>query len=526
MLALAIGASTSIFSVVHAVLLRELPFKDPDRLVLLWGTDNTSLGGRSQVSAIDAYDWEQRSHSFDGVALYQGRSVMLTGSGSTLRLSGLRVSNDYFDVMLAKPHLGRFFAPTEYHEGSDAVGVLAYDFWREHFQGDPSVVGKTISLNYRTYAVVGIAGADLHALPAALTERLVPTQIYVPLAGPLDEPTELSRTGRHLRAIARLKAGVTTEQAQSNLNVVQAGLIRDHPAEDSGTGVRVVPVRDDLVRNVRTALLILQFAALVVLLIACANVANLLLARSTARQREIAIRGAMGASRSRLVRQMLVESMALATIAGAAGLLIAGWSTSALAMFGTRVLPELNGIEISGPVVVFAILLSLLTGIVFGTAPATHASGTVLYEALKSGTRTAGPSASHRRTRALLIASEVGLSVVLLVCAGLLLRSLVRLQHVDTGLDADNVLVAEVSLPSVKYPHIPQQQRFFRELLRRSHELPGVQSAAIVSTLPDSGDFDSVTMEIKGRTFQAGEAPGPDRYIVSPEYFAHSVFRC
>jgi putative ABC transport system permease protein len=523
MLTLAIAASTSIFSVVHAVLLRQLPFKDPGRLVLLWGTDNSSLSGRSQVSAIDASDWEHRSHSFDGIALYQGRTLMLTGSGDAQRLSGLRVSNDYFEVMLAKPRLGRFFAANEYHQGSDAVAVLAYDFWRQHFNGDPSIVGQTISLNYRTYTVVGIAPPDLHALPAALTQRFIATQIYVPLAGPLDEATELSRTGRHLRAIARLKAGASVASAQSDLDVVQAGMIHEHPKEDAGSGVRVVTLREDMVSNVRTALLILQFAVLVVVLIACANVANLLLARSTARQREIAVRAAMGASRARIMRQMIVESVTLAAVGGAAGLLVAGWATSAIAAFGTRVLPQLNGIEISTPVVAFAIVLSLVTGIVFGAAPAAHASTASLCDALKSGARTAGPSASHRRTRALLIASEVGLSLVLLVCAGLLLRSFMRLQHVDTGLDTGGVVVTDISLPSVKYPEVPQQQRFFQELLRRGRALPGVQAVAIVSTLPDSGDFDSVTMEIKGRTFRPGEEPGPDRYIVSPEYF--HVFR-
>lgn len=519
MLALAIGASTSIFSVVQAVLLRQVPFKHPDRLVLLWGTEPSSLSDRSQVSATDAADWARRSHSFEALALYQGRGVTLTGKGDTARFSGLSVSSGYFDVMEARPYLGRFFSPTEFHQGSDAVVVLAYDVWRQTFQADPGIIGRTIQLNYRSYTVVGVAPADLHSLPVALTQRLNPTGLYLPLAGPYDAPTDANRTARHLRTIARLKPAVTLAQAQAELNVIQAAIVQEHPKEDTGNGVRVVTLRDDVVRNVRAALIILQFAVLAVVLIACANVANLLLARSTSRQREIAVRSAIGASRARLLRQMLVESLMLAALGGVLGLLLAAWGVGALAALGARVLPELNGVEISASVVAFTVVLSLVTGVVFGIAPALQASGARLIDALKSGARTTGPSRSHRRTRAVLIATEVGLSVLLLICAGLLLRSFMRLQEVNPGFDGANVLVADVTLPEVKYPDVPPQQRFFQDLLRHSGELPGVQAAAIVSTLPDSGDFDEVTMGIKGRTFRPGESPNPDRYVVSPSYF-------
>ena len=519
MLALAIGASTSIFSVVQAVLLRQVPFKNPDQLVLLWGTEESSLSDRAQVSATDAADWARRSQSFEGLALYQGRGLTLTGNGDTERFSGLKVSSAYFDVMEAQPSLGRFFRPAEFHQGSDAVVVLAYDVWRQTFQANPGIIGRTIQLNYRSYTIIGVAPADLHTLPVALTQRLNPTGMYLPMAGADDAPTEANRTSRHLRVIARLKPAVTLAQAQAELNVIQAGMVQGHPKEDTGDGVRVVTLRDDVIRNVRAALIILQFAVLLVVLIACANVANLLLARSTARQREIGVRSAIGASRSRLLRQMLVESLILAALGGLLGLLLAAWGVSALAALGARVLPELNGVAISGPVVAFTIVLALVTGVAFGLAPAMQASGAALIDALKAGARTTGPSRSHRRTRALLIASEVGLSVLLLICAGLLLRSFMRLQQVNPGFDSKNVLVAEVTLPDIKYPDIPPQQRFFRDLLRQTAGIPGVRAAAIVSTLPDSGDFDMVTMGIKGRTFRPGESPNPDRYIVSPGYF-------
>jgi putative ABC transport system permease protein len=312
---------------------------------------------------------------------------------------------------------------------------------------------------------------------------------------------------------------VTLAQAQADLDLVQTEIVREHPREDAGNGVRVVTLRDDVVRNIRTSLLILQGAVLIVVLIACANIANLLLARSTARRREIAIRSALGARKSRLVRQMLIESLLLGVIGGGGGLLLASWAVSALTALGASVVPELNDVAISVPVVAFAFGLSLVAGVIFGAAPAMHFSAERPNEALKAGGRAIGPSLADRRTRNWLVATEVAMSVVLLVCAGLLVKSFVLLQQVNPGFDAKGVIVADVSLPAVRYSEIPQQQEYFRSALRKAAELPGIESVALVTTLPESSDFDMVTMEIKGRTFAAGNLPNPDRYVVSPGYF-------
>jgi putative ABC transport system permease protein len=523
-LALTIGASTAIFSVVNAVLLRRLPFKDPENLVLLWGTENSQFADRSQVSATDAQDWAQKSHSFEALAWYSGRSFTLTGEGDPQRLSTLEVSKDYFAVMKSRPFLGRFFSADDFRDGAQYVTVLAYDFWKQQFRGDPAIIGKTIPMNFRSYTVLGVAPPDLHSLPTALTFRNA-TLIYAPLAGDFEDPIEKNRTARHLRVIARLKPEATVESAQADLNVVQAQMIRDHPAEDSGNGVRVVRIKDDLVRNLRKALVLLQCAVIFVVLIACANIANLLLARSTARQREIAIRSALGASRARLVQQVITESLLLAALGGAAGLLLAQWGIAVLVRLGTEVLPELNSVEVSAPVLLFTALMSVITGIIFGMAPALHLASPELANAVRTGSRSAGPSRKATRTRAALVTAQVGLSVVLLVCAGLLLKSFILLERVNPGFDAHNVLTANVSLPEVGYPesNIAKQQAFFRELLAKTASSPGVEAAAIVGTLPESGDFDTVTMEIRGRVFPAGKFPGPDRYIVSSDYFR--VFR-
>ena len=515
-LALAIGACASIFSVVNAVLLRQLPYKNADRLVLLWGTGGHTAD-RDQISFTDLQDWRRGSQSFEEIANFHSYVYTMTEQGETQRVRALRVSDGYFRVMqAAAPLLGRFFVSHDFEPGGQAVAILSYDFWQQKFDGDPSVVGKTVILNLHPFVIIGVAPGGLPSLPNSVIFR-PPSQLYTPIVEPYSAD---NRTARHLRGIGLLKAGVSLSQAQAELNVLVAGMQKRFPDEDGGRGVRLVTVKDDLVRNVRWTLMILQLAVLMVVLIACANVANLLLARSTARQREIAIRGALGASRARLARQVLTESILLALMGGSLGVLLAHWSVEFLTRLGTDVLPELSGVSIDPTVLMFTLLISLLTGVVFGAAPAFHFSPMDVAGALKSGTRSTGPSSAQLRMRSLLVAVEVGLSVVLLVSAGLLLKSFVLLQRVNPGFDPGHVAMTFIYPPRLQDAPIVQQQAFFRELLTRISGLPGIESAGIVSSVPDSGDFDNVDINIPGRSFAPGQRPMPDRYVVSPGYFA------
>ena len=514
-LALAIGPCTSIFSVVNAVLLRPLPYKDADRLVLLWGTGGHTAN-RDQISFTDLQDWRRGSQSFEEMANFHSFVYTMTEQGETQRVRALEVGDGYFRVMQAAPPLlGRFFVPHDFEPGGQRVAILSHDFWQQKFGGDPAAVGKAVTLNLHPFVIIGVAPREVPSLPNSVIFR-PPSQLYTPIVDPYSAE---NRTGRHLRGIGLLKAGVPLSQAQAELNVLVAGMQKRFPNEDGGRGVRLVTVKDDLVRNVRWTLIILQLAVLMVVLIACANVANLLLARSTARQREIAIRGALGASRGRLARQVLTESTLLALIGGALGVLLANWSTEFLNRLGTDVLQELSGVSIDLPTLLFTTLISLLTGVVFGAAPVLHSSPMDFAGALKPGTRSTGPSSSQLRTRSLLVAVEVGLSVVLLVSAGLLLKSFVLLQRVNPGFDPGHVAMTFIYPPRLQDAPIAQQQAFFRDLVTRISGLPGVQSAGIVSSVPDSGDFDNVAINIQGRLFAPSQRPMPDRYVVSPGYF-------
>jgi putative ABC transport system permease protein len=513
-LALGIGPCTAIFSVVNAVLLRQLPYKNADRLVLLWGTGGRAVN-RDQISFTDLQDWRRGSQSFEEMANFHSYVYTMTERSETQRVRALQVSDGYFRVMQATPLLGRFFMPKDSEPGGQPVVILSYTFWQQKFDGDPVVVGKTLTLNLHPFVIIGVARQELPSLPNSVIFR-PPSQIYTPV---VEEYSAQHRTDRYLRGIGLLKPGVSLSQAQAELNVLVAGMQKRFPNEDGGRGVRLVTVRDDLVRNVRWTIIILQLAVLMVVLIACANVANLLLARSTARQREVAVRSVLGASRARLARQALTESLLLALIGGSLGVLLAHWSVGFLTRLGTDVLPELSGVSIDRPALLFTALLSLLTGVVFGAAPALHFSPIDLAGALKSGMRSTGSSSTQMTMRSLLVAVEVGLSVVLLVSAGLLLKSFVLLQRVNPGFDPRHAAMTFIYPPRLQDAPIAQQQLFFKDLLTQISALPGVESAGISSGVPDSGDFDNVRMKIRGRVFAPSQRPMADRFIVSPGYF-------
>ena len=512
-LALAIGASSSIFSVVNAVLLRELPYREADRLVILWGADRKADNLRSQVTFPDVVDWRRAARSFEEITAFHGWDPILSGEFEPERLGGIQVSDGYFTVMKTAPLLGRVFTPEEQQEGKDRVVVLSYGFWQRKFSKDPGLVGRSIRLNGVPHTVVGVMPPEFRSLPASLIDQ--PAEIYRPLAEPY---SERERSGHHDRAIARLKPGVTLETAQAEMNVVASRLEREHRETNAGLGVHIVPLKVDIVRNIRPALVILQFSVLLLVLIACANIANLLLARSTVRRKEIAIRTALGAGRGRLIRQVLTESVVLGALGGALGILLTVWSMAGLAALGAKALPELAQIDVDLRVLLFTAAVSIVTGIVFGIAPAMQASATGLSAALKEGGRSSR-AAGRAGFRNLLVVAQTALALVLLVSAGLLIKSFMRLRGVDPGFDARGTLVASVGIPEFKYSTAQKRIAFFRELMERVKRVPGVEHAAAVDILPESGNFNQMLLDIPGRVYAAGEAPGVDQYIVTADFF-------
>src|SRR2546423_151744 len=354
-LALGISANTVIFSVVNAILLKSLPFHEPERIVLVWGNTPAEGKDRSQVSATDVDDWRQQNAVFEEVTTYGGWSATLLGEGEPEIIYGIQVGDGYFSMMKAMPLLGRTLLPEEQEDGKAFVIVLGYGLWQRRFGGDPAVVGQKISLSGKPYTVVGVLAADFQPLPTSLVEPR--GEFYRPVAEPRDEN---ERSSRHLRAIARLKPGVTIEQAQAEMNVITGRLEQLHPRDNTGYGVRLVSLPEDTVGGLRATLLTLFGAVAFVLLIACANVGNLLLVRSAARQKEIAIRRALGAARLRLARQFLTESVLLALLGGALGLLLALWGTSLVETLGSKVMPLLAGIKIDGRVLGFTFAISIL----------------------------------------------------------------------------------------------------------------------------------------------------------------------
>jgi putative ABC transport system permease protein len=512
-LALGIGANTAIFSVVNAVLIRALPYRNPQQLVLIW-SDEQKGSARDQLSYTDIDDYRTQSHSFQNVVAFADWSATFTGNGDPARIPGVQVSDGYFSLMGARPVLGRDFLPEEQIEGKDQVIILTYGLWQSRFGGDSQIVGKQVSLSGKQYTVVGVAAKNFPMLPSTLVDG--PAQFYRPAAEKHDDNERLSR---HFRAIARLKPGVTVRKAESDLQIINHRLAKQFPQAYSTTGVRVVKLQDDIAAGLRPALLVLLGAIGFLLLIACANVSNLLLARAISRQRECAIRSALGAGRARLVQQVLVESVLLAFFGGALGILLAVLSTSLIVAIGSAFIPQLVGVSVDASVLAFTAGISLLTGILFGLIPALRISNITLNEALKEGGRSTG--SQHENLRQALAISEIAVALVLLAGAGLLLRSFGKLLAVDPGFRSDHLLTMDIGLPSSKYPLGSEKPlAFYRELLARIKELPGVESAGAVSTLPLGANFDTAGVQPEGLNYGPGEMPYPERYIVTPGYLA------
>jgi putative ABC transport system permease protein len=514
-IALGIGANTTVFSVINAVLLRSLPYKDPSSLVLVWGDLRTEQNRRqhNQVSATDVADMRAQSASFEDVTTYTGWYPIMSGGSEAERVPAIQVGDGFFKIMKGTPLLGRVFNAEEQVDGKDFVIVLSHGLWQRRFGSDPNIVGKTVLLNGRPYNIVGVMGADFRPLPSSLVAP--EGQFYRPVAENYDDT---ARDERHLRAIARLKPGLTIAQAQNELNVITQRLEQQHPQTNRDTGAHVVSLSDEIVGGIRAMLLMVFGAVVFVLLVACANVANLLLARSTVRFKEITIRSAIGAARGQLMRQLLTESLVLSVLGGALGLLLAVWGTGLVASAGSKINPMFQDVHLDMRCLAFTLVISVITGLIFGLAPALQISKPNLAESLKESGRGSGPSASRNRLRSVLVVSEIAMTLILLVCAGLLIRTVARLKNVDTGFNAQNILAMNIGLPGIKYPKPENQIAFYQEVTQRIAALPGVKAAGTTSVLPLSDNFDGRGLAIEDQPKPRGEEITVDLYITTPGY--------
>jgi putative ABC transport system permease protein len=510
-LALGIGANTAIFSVVNAVLLRPLNYKDSDRLVLLNHYYKKSIG-ISGVSAIGYSYYRDNSKSFESIAALTGWSVNLTGIGDPERLRGYTVTHTFFPTLGFEAARGRVFTPDEDQPGRDRVVVLSDNLWQRRFAADPNIVGKTITLSGELYTVVGVMPPGFQFL----RELGQAGDIYSPIA---ITPQMLARGWFHepLATIARLKQNVTLQQAQAEMNIIAANVPAD--IDKSIWGLLLRPLQERVVGEIRRPLLILMAAVGFVLLIACANVANLLLARAAARQKEMAIRLALGARAWRVIRQLLTESVLLALIGGALGLLLAKWGMRRLLSLDERLIPRAYEVGIDGRVLAFTFGISLLTGLLFGLAPALQSSRTDLHGTLKEGGRSGGATRGWMRKG--LMVFEVTSALVLLIGAGLLIKSFWRVQEVNPGFDSNNLLTLQLDLPDTKYKEPAQIDDFFQRILSEIAALPGVKSTGISSTIPmSSSNQNDSTFEIEGRVPMPGElGPWGDLWFAGANYF-------
>ena len=510
-LALGIGANTAIFSVVNSVLLRPLPYKDPEQLVMVW-EDASKFGYPHDTPTTANYvDWRDQNTVFEGMSAIADESFNLTGTGDPERLEGRLVSANLFPLLGVDPQIGRTFTAAEDQPGSNKVALLSYALWQRRFGADNSIVGKTINLNGESYTVVGV-------MPARFQFPTSDDQIWAPIAFTNEE--RANRDRHYLQVLGRLKPGVSLEQAQTEMNTIAARLQQQYPDSNTDLGAAVTSLHEHLVGDIKPALLILLGAVGLVLLIACANVANLLLARAAVRQKEIAVRVALGARRQRLIRQFLTESILLSTIGGVVGLAVAYGGLMLLRAFIPENISQAGQISIDLKVLGFTLLVSVITGLIFGLAPALQAARFNQTETLKEGGRDSATGSSGKRVRGLLVMSEVAVSLVLLIGAGLLINSFLRLRNVDPGFRADNLLTMRIVLPQPKYEQFERRSAFYTDLLQRVQNIAGVKSAAVTTNLPLYRQGNSIGISIEG---QPPPPPGQENIVVtriiSPGYF-------
>jgi putative ABC transport system permease protein len=507
-LALGIGANTAIFSVVNAVLLRALPYPQPERLVVL--TEKTREGQRMGVAYPNFQDWRERAQSFTEMVGFRGTLLNLTGVDKPVRLQGRHVSWNFFRMLGVQPQLGRMFVADDDKTGATRTTLLSHALWQEKFSGDPAIIGKALSLNGNSYTVIGV-------LPAGF-EFFSKDDLFIPLGVSVSR-TDLGR-GNHsgLNALARLKEGVSLPEASAEMDTLAAQLERAYPDTNSGNGALTYRLLDRYASDIRRILWVLLGAVGFVLLIACVNVANLLLVRTAERQKEIAIRLALGAGRWRIIRQLLSESVLLSLLSGLTGLLLGVWMMEGLLKLAPEGVPRLNQSKLDMTVLLFTLGVSLLTGVLFGLLPAWQSARHDLHTTLKEGGRsTAG--ARREGVRKVLLVAEVGLSLVLLIGAGLMLRTVYQLTHVDPGFAAENLLTMQFSLPRTTYDE-PRLQGFYNESLTRIEALPGVRAAALTLSLPiDGSNWDSVFIVADKPVPPRAQLPSSDFTPVSKNYF-------
>jgi predicted permease len=515
-LTLGIGANTALFSVVNAVLLRPFPYADGERLAMIWERKSGKPDAQNVINLGNFYDWKDQNTSFVDMAAFFDRNVNLTSDGNPEEVPAQIATTNLFSVLGVNAFQGRTFTADDGKDGQPSVVIISHGLWQRRFGGGP-IVGHEITLNNLKFTVIGVLPADVGWFVQKGSMINKAPDIWTPwqVSNELRE-----RHGRFARAVGRLKPGVTLEQAQNEMNVIGARLAQQYPEFDTNWGVNVVPLRTQFTGQIRKPLFILLGAVGFVLLIACANVANLLLARASSRKKEIAVRAGLGASRWRIARQLLTESLLLSLIGGGCGLLLAWWGTRALVSFSPPGLMDLHSVGVNLPVLGFTFLLALLTGIIFGLVPAIEAARFDLNNVLKEGGRNPGGGSGAHRLRNTFVVMQVALALVLLVGAGLFMKSLRHLRSVDPGFNSKNLLTMRVNLPVRKYDSDPKIMDFFHRTIEQLRALPGVEAVGAINTLPFAGPHSGTSIDIEGAPPQPeGQKLSTGICVVDPHYF-------
>ena len=509
-LALGIGVNAAIFSSVNGLLLTPLPYPDSDRVIQIWDTNKERGWTDVSISFQNYLDWQKRARSFEDIALYGGAAHNLTGAGEPVRIRSVFVSANVFSVLKRAPAMGRAFALKEDEPGASAVVVLSDGLWKRSFAADPQIVGKTVELDGEPFTVIGVMPVDFY-FPGHLTDAWVPHRI---------DPAKMPRGNRSYGGVARLKPGVTLEQARAEMNNIAAQLAVEYPDENKGWGVNLLTRYEAIFdTEFRTIMAMFYVSVGLVLLIACANVANLLLARAATREREIAIRMALGGGRVRLLRQLLTESVLLSVLGGIGGVFVAFWTIKGLLLIAPKDLLNVDQITLNPTVLLYTAVISLMTGLIFGIAPALQSTRPNLQEALKEAGRTGTGGSRHRALKTLVVC-EVALALVLLICSGLMVRSFLGQVKTNPGFDTRNLLTMRVSLPALKYDTPAKQAEFYRDVLERMAAVPGAEAGAAVQTLPLDGSNSWRGVDIEGHPVtDPGQRISVGYLIVTPDYF-------
>jgi predicted permease len=516
MLALGIGANTAIFSVVNGVLLKPLPYRAPEELIRIFESNQSQP--KFAMSLGNFQDYREQNTTLSDLALYTQQNVELAQDDQPERLTALGVTSGFFELLGVHPLLGREFHREDELPTQNAGVILSHGLWQRRFNGDPGIIGKPLTLSGRLFTIIGVMPAGVQHVGGDY--RSTPHGENIDIWWPLELPTQAERRSHFCNAIGRLKPSVSTTEALTDFNIIAERLAQQFPETNQSWRIAIQPLHEELVGQTRTTLWVLLGTVFFVLLIACVNVANLSLARATAREQEMAVRAALGAGRRRIIRQLLTESLLLASLGGACGILLAKWAIEVLRVFGPEQLPRLQSVTIDGQILLFTLALTLLTSVIFGLAPALQSGRINLNEVLKEGGRNGTSSRRQRHLRNTLVVTEVALALILLVGAGLLIRSFWKLQKADPGFQATGqVLTTSLTLPGARYNERPKIAAFQEQLLERLAALPDVQVAGVTTDLPWTGYDENADFNIEGRTSSPDDVPSARYHVVSPDYF-------